>query len=132
MIILPALIGVVCGAGLIWIMHREGMLAERSGAAMLLAAIALFYPVFAAAEGDWLSFALHVLIFSGFALLSVRAYHKSMALLAGGLIAHGIFDIFVGVIAAPGPAWWPAFCAGVDIAAGVLMLQLIQSGKIKA
>ena len=57
-ILIAALVGVVSGAGLIWLMHREGMLAERSGAAILLAAIALFYPVFAAAEGDWLAFAL--------------------------------------------------------------------------
>ena len=130
MILIAALVGVVSGAGLIWLMHREGMLAERSGAAILLAAIALFYPVFAAAEGDWLAFALHILIFGGFAFLAIRAYHKSMVLLAGGIIAHGIFDILSGAISAPGPVWWPAFCAGVDIAAGVLMLRLIQTGKI--
>lgn len=130
MIVVAALIGVVGGAGLIWIMYRAGMLAERSGAAILLAAIALFYPVFAAAEGDWLSFALHFAIFAGFAFLALRAFHKGMLLLAGGLIAHGIFDIFAGSIAHPGPEWWPAFCAGVDIAAGVAVIRLIQTGKV--
>lgn len=130
MILFAALIGIGAGAGMIWLMHREGMLAERSGAAILLAAIASFYPVFAAAEGDWPAFALHFLIFAGFAALAVRAYRHGLFLLAGGLIAHGLFDIMLGLIAAPGPTWWPAFCAGVDIAAGVLMLQLIQAGKV--
>jgi len=128
--LLAALIGVASGSGLVWAMHREGMLQERSGAAILLAAIASFYPVFAAAEGDWAALALHLAIFAGFVALSIRAYRHGLFLLAGGLIAHGIFDILVGVISAPGPAWWPAFCAGVDIAAGVLMLRLIQAGKV--
>jgi len=130
MILLAALIGAACGAVIIGVMYRLGMLAERSGAAVLLAAIALFYPVFAAAEGNWISFTLHAAIFVGFAMLAARAYTKGMLLLAGGLIAHGMFDIAIGVIAAPGPAWWPAFCAALDIVAGVMMIQLIQQKKI--
>jgi len=130
MILLAALIGAACGAVIIGVMYRLGMLAERSGAAVLLAAIALFYPVFAAAEGNWISFTLHAAIFVGFAMLAARAYTKGMLLLAGGLIAHGIFDIAIGVIAAPGPAWWPAFCAALDIVAGVMMIKLIQQKKI--
>ncbi|SEW39569.1 hypothetical protein SAMN04488515_2611 [Cognatiyoonia koreensis] len=131
MIILAALIGVCCGLGLIWVMYREGMFAERSGAAILLAAIASFYPVFAAAEGDVGEIAVHILIFAGFVALSFRAYRRGLLLLAGGLIAHGLFDVMIGLIGAPGPDWWPAFCAGVDIAAGVLLLQLIQTGKVR-
>lgn len=130
MTFLPALIGAVCGIVTVWLMYREGMLAERSGAAMLLVAVALFYPVFAAAEGDWLEFALHIVIFGAFVALALRGYRQGLFLLAGGLIAHGFFDIIAGSIAAPGPAWWPAFCAGVDIAAGAIMLRLIQTGKI--
>ena len=131
MILLAAVIGAVAGSAAIMAMYRVGMLAERSGAAVLLIAVAVFYPVFAAAEGDLLALALHLAIFAGFTFLALRAYHRGLFLLAGGLIAHGLFDIMTGLIAAPGPGWWPAFCASFDIVAGVVMLQLIQTGKVQ-
>ncbi len=130
MTLLAALIGAAAGAVAITGMFRSGMLAERSGAAVMLIAVALFFPVFAASEGDLLAFSLHLLIFAGFSFLALRAYKRGLFLLAGGLIAHGLFDIMAGLIAAPGPAWWPAFCASFDIVAGVLILQLIQTGKV--
>ncbi len=130
MMLLAALVGAAAGFGATTMMQRAGMLSERSGVAVMLIAVALFFPVFAAAEGDLLAFALHLLIFAGFATLAIRGYARGMFLLAGGLIAHGLFDIMAGLIAAPGPAWWPLFCASFDIVAGVLILQLIQSGKV--
>lgn len=130
MIAVAALIGVACGIAIVFAMHQNGMLLERSGAAVLLAAIATFYPVFAVAAADPLAIILHVVVFAGFAALSVRAFHIGLHLIAGGLIAHGIFDVIIGVVHITGPAWWPAFCAGVDIAAGIAILRLIQNGKI--
>ena len=130
MIWIAAAAGAAAGAAIIALMHREGMLRERSGLAMLLAAIAFFYPVFAAAEGDWGAVAVHGVVFVGFVALAIRAWRRGTFLIAGGLIAHGLFDIATGVIGAPGPAWWPAFCAALDIVAGVAVLRLIQTGKI--
>ena len=130
MIWIAAAAGAAAGAAIIALMHREGMLRERSGLAMLLAAIAFFYPVFAAAEADWGAVALHGAIFVGFVALAVRAWRRGTFLIAGGLIAHGLFDIAAGVIGAPGPTWWPAFCGALDIVAGVAVLRLIQTGKI--
>ena len=130
MIAVAALIGVACGIAIVFAMQQNGMLSERSGAAILLAAIAAFYPVFAFTAADPLAIVLHVAVFAGFAVLAVRAFHFGLHIIAGGLIAHGIFDIIIGAVHITGPAWWPAFCAGVDIAAGVLILRLIQIGKI--
>jgi len=130
MILLAALIGALLGGGLIWQMQRSGMLSERSGAAILLGAVASFYPVFAVIEGDPLGAVLHIAIFVLFGALAMRAYHRGMLMIAGGLIAHGIFDIAAGLIDTPGPVWWPAFCAAFDIVAGVAMVRLIQRGKI--
>ena len=128
--ILAALAGAAAAAGAIWVMLREGMLQERSGLAVLLIAIAVFYPVFAAASGDVLAIALHGAIFAAFGALALRGFRRGTFLLAGGLIAHGIFDVATGLISAPGPAWWPAFCAAFDIVAGALILRLIQTGKV--
>lgn len=129
MIIAAVLIGAACGTAIIFVMHHNGMLSQRSGAAMLLAAIASFYPVFAVISGDPLAIIVHLAIFAGFSFLAIRAYHNGLHLIAGGLIAHGLFDIGTSSIHITGPIWWPAFCASLDIVAGILILRLIQTGK---
>ena len=130
MILLPALIGAGAAGLMMLAFHRAGLLAERSGMTVLLAAVALFYPVFAAAEGDWTGFTLHFVIFLGFSAVALRGFRKGMFLLAGGLIAHGLFDAGLLLIGGPGPIWWPAFCAGVDIVAGFTLIRLIQTQKV--
>lgn len=130
--ILPALIGAGLAAAMIWAFWRAGMLAERSGMAILLAAIALFYPVFAAAEGDWSGFILHVAIFAVFGALALYGFGAGMYLIAGGILLHGLLDAGLIAFGAPGPVWWPAFCAGVDIVMGVILIRLVQLRKIPA
>lgn len=130
--LLAVLPGAAGGAVLIGLMQREGMLQSRSGLAILLICIAVFYPVFAFAENDLLAAAVHSAVFLAFVALAIRAHRRGTFLLAGGLIAHGIFDIAIGFINAPGPTWWPGLCAAFDITAGVLVLRLIQTGKVPA
>ncbi len=113
-------------------MFHTGMLAERSGIAVLLCAIAVFYPVFAAIEEDWPAVMLHAGIFSGFAWLALQGFQKGMHLLAGGLIAHGFFDVGLHYIHVPGPEWWPFFCAGVAGMIGIALIRLLQTGKINS
>ena len=130
MILSAALIGAGVGALVMVMMFHAGMLAERSGTAVLLAAIAIFYPVFAAQEGDVAAVALHISIFVGFLFLARFGFQRGMHLLAGGLIGHGVFDIGLHIIGAPGPIWWPVFCASVDIAAGTALIRLLQTRKV--
>jgi len=129
-ILLPALLGFSAGVLIIWGMLRAGMLQDRSGLAVLLAAIALYYPVFAVIEGDPLAVGFHALVFLGFAFVALRGFRTATYLLGGGLIAHGVFDLALIFLPAPGPAWWPVFCAAVDIAAGLLLIRLIQTRKV--
>jgi ABC-type Na+ efflux pump permease subunit len=132
MIILPALIGAGVGFILMLGFWRAGFLAERSGLAVLLSAIAIFYPVFAAIEQDWSGLALHTLIFLGFTALALMGFRRGLYLIAGGLIAHAIFDAGLITLGSPGPLWWPAFCAGVDLIAGIILIRLIQTQKVPA
>ena len=127
---IAALIGAVTGAVMMFSLWHSGMLRERSGLAVLLAAIALFYPVFAAQSGDIASAVLHGAIFLGFCALATAGFRRGASIIAGGLIAHGLFDIGLIWLGAPGPDWWPAFCAGVDIIAGGILVRLLQTGKI--
>ena len=130
MIITAALIGAGLGALAMLMLFHAGMLAERSGAAVMLCAVALFYPVFAVQSGDIGSAALHAIIFILFATLARFGFQKGMYLIAGGLIGHGILDLGLHVIGAPGPVWWPLMCAAFDIVAGAALIRLIQTGKV--
>ncbi|MDG1375735.1 MAG: hypothetical protein P8P56_01665 [Yoonia sp.] len=129
MIGLAVLIGAIFGLMIVFIMFRSGMLAERSGATMLLVAIASFYPVFAVTSGDPLAVMVHVAIFAGFAALALRGFQHGLYIIAGGLIAHGLFDLSLMLTLITGPTWWPAFCASLDIVAGLAIVRLIQTGK---
>jgi hypothetical protein len=128
-ILIAALVGAGLGGFVMLMMLHAGMLAERSGTAVFVCAIALFYPIFAAQEADVANVALHLIIFIGFATLAHFGFRRGTHLLAGGLIGHGVLDIGLHVIGAPGPVWWPAFCGAFDIAAGVSLVRLVQTGK---
>jgi len=127
---IAGVIGAVCGFVLVFVMYQAGMLKERSGLTILLAAIAFFYPVFAAAEGDWHGFILHTVVFFAFCALAYLGWSKGLYLIIGGLIAHGVFDFGLAFIGHPGPIWWPVFCGTLDIMAGVILLRLLQNGRI--
>lgn len=130
MIVIAALVGAAIGALTIFMMFHAGMLAERSGAAVLLAAITVFYPVFAAQEGDVTALVLHIAVFAGFVFLAQFGFQRGMHLLAGGLVGHGIFDIGLHIIGAPGPLWWPVFSASTNIVAGIALIRLLQTRKV--
>ena len=128
--ILAALMGAGLGALLMLTLYHAEMLQERSGSAVLLAAVAVFYPVFAVIEGDFADIFLHSTVFLGFAWLALRGFRYGMHVIAGGLLAHGLFDIGLIALSAPGPIWWPVFCASLDIVAAAAMIRLVQTGKI--
>lgn len=129
---IPALLAGLIGGGVIgWAMLRSGMLAERSGLAVLLAAIAFFYPVFAVqAQAAWPIIALHALVFAAFALLALIGFARGTRILALGLIGHGLFDMLTLATGHPGPPWWPTFCATLDLMAGGIVLALLHRKAI--
>lgn len=127
----PFLIGGLSGAILVLSLYRLGALKERSGIAVLLGAIASFWPVFAVqANAPMLTIVVHALVFVAFAIIAAYGFRQSAAVLAAGIIAHGFFDALVLVADNPGPSWWPAFCGTLDIVAGVILLFLIRTRRI--
>jgi len=124
------LAGIIAGILIVFTLFRTGMLAERSGSAVLLASVAVFYPVFAVIDGHLISAAVHFVIFLAFCWLATMGFRKGMHLIAGGLLAHGLFDIGLMAMASPGPDWWPAFCASLDIVAAAALVRLIQTRQV--
>ena len=121
--ILPAAVGVGIGAACFGAMKTLGMLRERSGVAVFLAAVAVFFPVFAIVDGDAIAVILsHGVIALAFIAWAALGFSQGMPVLAAGLIMHGVFDGVLMATDHPGPIWWPPFCAGVDVSAGALLL----------
>lgn len=111
---IAALIGVIAGGGAMFALWRTGMLAERSGLAVLLAAVAAFYPVFTAQNGDFGETALHIAIFAAFSLLA--ADRVPARCLCHRRRAH--FDAGLYFLGASGPVWWPYFAAHLILSQG--------------
>ncbi len=133
MMLWPVVIGGISGLVLVGALYSTGALQERSGLAVLLAAIAFFWPVFAVqADATAITLVLHAAVFVLFAALAAFGFRKSAIVLAGGLIAHGVFDVLVLFTGHPGPVWWPAFCGALDLVAGVLVIILIRTHRIPA
>lgn len=114
-----ALIGLSAGGAIALALRLTGMMRERAAMAVLLAAIAAFYPVFAAENGDLGDLALHLAIFGGFVVVAALGYRRSSLWLAAGLIAHGLFDLAILFFASPAPLWWHPFCAAIDVSLGL-------------
>lgn len=131
--ILPLVVGCGVGAACVAVMYRLGMLEERSGTAVLVAAIAVFYPVFAiASAAGWPVIVFHLFICAAFLGAAAWGFQTGTLALAGLLVLHGVFDAIAAVVHAPGPEWWPAFCAGVDIVAGLALFWLVRRKGIPA
>lgn len=133
MMLWPVVIGGILGLALVGALYRIGALQERSSLAVMLGAIAFFWPVFAVqADATVTILVVHGVVFVLFAALAAFGFRKSAFVLACGLIAHGGFDVLVLFTGHPGPVWWPAFCGALDLVVGVLVIILIRTHRIPA
>lgn len=121
------LIGILLALATVIVGWVVGFSRERGFFPVVLIIVATYNLLFAA-MGDSPDSLLPELdatvVFVGIAIVG---YKRSLWLVAAGLFAHGVFDAFHGqLIDNPGvPLFWPAFCAGYDIAiAGCLALSL--------
>ena len=120
---LPLLTGLVLAPAVALFASLSGFDRERGFYPLQLIVFALLYLLFAAIAGGGtllLAETPGLLLFGAAAVIGFRT---SLWLVAAGLFGHGLFDAVHGqLIANPGvPAWWPAFCAGYDIAAAACL-----------
>jgi hypothetical protein len=95
----------------------------RSGiVALVVIAVAGFWPLFAVASQNDGQIVLHMTLFAAFAAAAIFSSRIGIAGLAIALIAHGVLDAALFTTPHPGPLWWPAFCAGYDVIFGVMLL----------
>lgn len=99
---------------------------DRSFYPVILIVIASYYVLFAAVAGSNSAALSELLVFLVFLAVAVIGAKRSPLLIAVGLIAHGIYDIFhIHVVDNPGvPSWWRGFCLAFDSAAGAYLIGL--------
>jgi len=121
------MVGLAMGAGCAYVadMASRGPGRRVLEAAVGLIAAAAVYPLARRRAGiDWLE-AVALLTASGLALSEVkRPGRRSRILLGLGWIGHALFDATFRHDAAATrlPRWYPAFCAGFDVAYGARLI----------
>ncbi len=119
----PLLAGLAFGGATIGVLRATGMDRDRATGPILLAAIALFYPVFAIEHGNTAEIALHAAIAIAFLAMAVIGHARGLVLVAVAMIGHGVFDFAAHMLSdGPAPRWWGPFCLGVDVVLGVWLL----------
>jgi len=121
MILLPALIGGALAAMTALTLARADLLRRPFIIALILIAIAAFWPLFAVAAQDDTHVLFHVAVFAVFGAIAFFSHRIGLAGLALALIAHGVFDGVLFTTAHVGPLWWPVFCASFDVVLGVAL-----------
>ncbi len=119
----PLFAGIAFGGATIGLLRVTGMDRDRATGLLLLAAIALFYPVFAIENGDAVEIALHIAIALAFVAMAVIGHRRGLVLVAAAMIGHGVFDFAAHMLSdGPAPRWWGPFCLGVDVVLGAWLL----------
>ncbi len=121
------LIGVGLALAVALFARFVGLDRDRAFYATVLIVVASLYDLFAVIGGSTRAILLESVVIIGFLVVSVLGFRRSQWILAAGLLAHGIFDVFHGhVISNPGvPAWWPDFCFGYDVMAAMYLAWII-------
>ena len=116
----PLIAGLAFAAAAIGLLQGTGMARDRATGPILLAAIALFYPVFAVENGTGPEIALHVVIALAFLAVAVIGHAHGLMIVAAAMVGHGLFDLAAHTLS-DGPAlrWWGPFSLGVDAVLGV-------------
>ena len=116
--LMPLALGVLAGLATALLGAAAGLDRDRAYYPTLLMVIAAYYILFAAMAGSPSVLARESIAMAAFFAVAIAGFRRSLPLVAGGLLAHGLFDLVHGrVIANPGvPGWWPPFCMAADIA----------------
>jgi len=124
---MPYLAGIVLALTVSGLATLVGLDRDRAFYPTLLLVIASYYVLFAVMGGSGHALVVETLVTTGFLLVAVIGFKKSLWLVVAALAAHGVFDsVHARVVANPGvPAWWPAFCLTYDVTAAAFLAWLL-------
>src|SRR3954464_4684419 len=123
------LIGLILSVAVAGFATALGLDRERAFYSTVLIVIASYYVLFAVMGGSSQALLVEIVVASGFLLLAVLGFKKSLWFAAAGTVGHGLFDLvhhwFIGN---PGmPRWWPDMHSAFDVIFGAwVALRLIR------
>ncbi len=125
------LIGVGLAVAVALFARIVGLDRDRAFYPTVLAVVASYYDLFATIAGSTATLLAELGVTALFVGAVVLGFRRNLWIVAAALVAHGGFDAVHGLlIVNPGvPAWWPAFCGGYDVAAGVWLAAALARGR---
>lgn len=111
-----------------------GLDRDRAFYPTVLVVVASYYGLYAVLGQSMQALVAELAAMLVFVAATVAGFRRNLWIVAAGLFAHGVFDVFHGaLISNPGlPAWWPAFCMSYDVVAALCMAWLLQRSRIRA
>ena len=130
---MPLVIGVSLALAVSLLAWAAGFDRDRSFYPTVLCVVASYYVLFAAMGGSIQVLVAELVTMTVFALVAFLGFKSNLWWVAAALAGHGLFDFIHGsVVHNPGvPSWWPAFCGGFDVAAGVVFAALLGSRRLR-
>lgn len=101
---------------------------DRSFYPTILIVIATYYVLFAFISSE--SIVEEIVVAAVFSIAAIAGGIMLPALVGAGILLHGVFDFVRPLFISNSgvPAWWPAFCGGVDILLGAWVIWLSFKG----
>jgi hypothetical protein len=124
------LIGLILSVAVAGLAAGVGLDRERAFCPTVLIVIASYYVLFAVMGGSSRVLLVEVVVASGFLLLAVLGFKRSLWFAVAAIIGHGVFDFaHHWFIENPGvPYWWPGFCMTFDVVFGVWLAVRLMRG----
>ena len=131
---MAAIVGMLMALAVGLFGRAVGLDRERAFYATTLAVIAMLYELFAVMGGSTKAMALESLIGAAFLAAVVVGFRRNEWIIALGLFAHGVMDLFhPRLVANPGvPEFWPAFCSAYDVTAAAWRAAIIRTRRPRA
>ena len=131
---MPFVVGMTLALSIGLAMSFIGLDRDRAFYPTVMIVIALYYALFAVMGGSAVVLALEAVPIAVFVLASIAGFKYSLWLVAAALVAHGVYDVLHDqlFLNAGVPTWWPGFCLGYDVVAGLYLSWLLKTNRIHA
>ncbi len=131
---MPFVVGMTLALSIGLSMSFIGLDRDRAFYPTVMIVIALYYALFAVMGGSVEVLALEAVPIAVFVVASIAGFKYSLWLVAAALVAHGVFDVYHDhlFLNAGVPTWWPGFCLGYDVVAGLYLAWLLKTNRVHA
>ena len=126
---MPVVVGALLAVGIAALAKFTRFDEDRSFYSTVLVIIASYYVLFAVLSGSGGALVWELVIAVSFSTVAIIGALFFPMLVGTGIVAHGLFDIVHDVLIENSgvPAWWPSFCASIDVLLGIWVIILTRN-----